>query len=113
MVYNNQTVSRVEGAAASLVRKLMDGMYGYRLFVSFSTEASRIVIESYLSTSLSKQKKTDFKPRNDDLSFARVNTEPCELCCDILEKVRDAARDNISGKNLEGFLTEIGVGFHT
>ncbi|KAF8338920.1 exocyst complex component Sec10-domain-containing protein [Cantharellus anzutake] len=95
MVYNNQTVSRAEGAAASLVRKLTD------------------VIQAYLSNSLSKQKKTDFKPKNDDLSFARVNTEPCELCCDTLEKVRDAARENMSGKNLEGFLTEIGVGFHT
>lgn len=42
-----------------------------------------------------------------------MNTEPCELCCDMLEKVRDAAKQNLSGKNLEVFLTEIGVGFNT
>lgn len=34
------------------------------------------------------------------------------LCCDMLEKVRDASTHNLSGKNLEVFLTEIGVAFH-
>jgi len=68
---------------------------------------------SWLSLQLGKQKKNDFKPRNDDLSFARVNTEPCIACCDMLEKVRDAARQNLGGKNLEVFLTEIGVAFHS
>lgn len=67
---------------------------------------------AWLQMQLAKQKKNDFKPRNDDLSFARVNTEPCEACCDMLEKVRDAAKKNLSGKNLETFLTEIGVSFH-
>lgn len=41
-----------------------------------------------------------------------MNTEPCVLCCESLEKVRDAAIQNLSGKNLEVFLTEIGVAFH-
>lgn len=69
-------------------------------------------IVSWLSLQLTKQKKNDFKPRNDDLSFARVNTEPCIACCETLEKVRDAANQNLSGKNLEVFLTEVGVAFH-
>jgi hypothetical protein len=30
----------------------------------------------------------------------------------MLEKVRDAAKENLSGKNLEVLLTEIGVAFH-
>jgi len=30
----------------------------------------------------------------------------------MLEKVRDATMQNISGKNREAFLTEIGVSFH-
>lgn len=71
-----------------------------------------IAIISWLSAQLSKQKRTDFKPKNDDISFARVNTEPCVACCDMLEKVRDAAKANLSGKNLEVFLTEIGISFH-
>jgi len=71
-----------------------------------------LAIINWLSAQLTKQKRNDFKPRNDDLSFARVNTEPCLLCCESLEKVRDAAKQNLSGKNLEVFLTEIGVAFH-
>lgn len=43
----------------------------------------------------------------------RVNTEPCEACCDMLEKVRDAAKQSLSGKNLDVFLTEIAVAFHS
>ena len=71
-----------------------------------------IAIVSWTATQLAKQKKTDFKPRNDDDSFARVNTDPCIGCCDILEKVGIAAKQNLSGKNLEILLTEVGVAFH-
>lgn len=67
---------------------------------------------AWLSVQLTKQKRNDFKPRNDDLSFARVNTEPCVACCETLEKVRDAANLHLSGKNQEVFLTEVGVSFH-
>jgi hypothetical protein len=69
-------------------------------------------VVSWLALQISKQKRTDFKPRNDDSVFARVNTEACATCCDGLDKVRDAAEQNLSGKNLEVFLTEIGISFH-
>ncbi|KAK0468124.1 exocyst complex protein [Desarmillaria tabescens] len=95
VVFNNQAVSRLEGGANQLTQRLTDA------------------IIAWLSLQLTKQKKNDFKPRNDDLSFARVNTEPCVACCESLEKVRDAAKANLSGKNLEAFLTEIGVSFHS
>ncbi|KAF8640107.1 hypothetical protein AX17_001343 [Amanita inopinata Kibby_2008] len=95
VAYNNQSVNRVEMSSNQLLQRLTD------------------VIVSHLSAQLTKQKRNDFKPRNDDLSFARVNTEPCVACCDALEKVRDAAQDNLSGKNLEAFLTEIGIVFHS
>ncbi|KAI0082415.1 exocyst complex protein [Panus rudis PR-1116 ss-1] len=94
VVFNNQTVSRIEGAANQIMQRLTDSLV------------------AWLSSQLAKQKKNDFKPRNDDLSFARVNTEPCVACCDMLEKVRDAAKESLTGKNLEIFLTEIGVAFH-
>ncbi|KAF5359040.1 hypothetical protein D9758_004777 [Tetrapyrgos nigripes] len=95
VVFNNQTVSRLDGGANHLMQKLADN------------------IVAWLSLQLTKQKRNDFKPRNDDLSFARVNTEPCVACCDLLEKVRDSAKASLSGKNLEVFLTEIGVTFHS
>ncbi|KAF8917823.1 exocyst complex component Sec10-like protein [Mucidula mucida] len=95
VVYNNQSISRLEGGANHLTQRITD------------------TVITWLSLQLTKQKKNDFKPRNDDLSFARVNTEPCVACCDTLEKVRDAAKANLSGKNLEVFLTEVGVSFHS
>jgi len=95
VVFNNQSVSRLEGATNQLLQRVTDS------------------VVSWLSAQLTRQKRNDFNPRDDDLSFARVNTEPCILCCDVLEKVRDASTQNLSGKNLEGFLTEIGVAFHS
>jgi len=95
VVFNNQAVSRLEGGANMLSQRITDS------------------IVSWLSSHLAKQKKNDFKPRNDDLSFARVNTEPCVACCETLERVRDAAKLSLSGKNLEVFLTEVGVSFHS
>ncbi|KAJ7721168.1 exocyst complex protein, partial [Mycena maculata] len=95
VVFNNQAVSRLEGGANMLTQRITDS------------------IISWLSSHLAKQKKNDFKPRNDDLSFARVNTEPCVACCETLERVRDAAKLSLSGKNLEVFLTEVGVSFHS
>ncbi len=71
-----------------------------------------VALVAWTGTQLAKQKKTDFKPRNDDDSFARVNTDPCVGCGDVLEKVGIAAKQNLSGKNLEVFLTEVGVAFH-
>ncbi|KAJ3533558.1 hypothetical protein NMY22_g7283 [Coprinellus aureogranulatus] len=93
--FNTQTINRIESATNNVLQKMADSIVGW------------------LSFQLTKQKKNDFKPRNDDISFARVNTEPCVACCDALEKVRDAAKENLSGKNLEVFLTEIGVAFHS
>ncbi|KAI6130355.1 exocyst complex component Sec10-domain-containing protein [Pisolithus croceorrhizus] len=94
-VFVNQTISRMEGAVNNLLQRLTDA------------------IVAWLALQLSKQKRNDFKPRNDDQSFARVNTEPCIACCEVLERVRDATIQNISGKNREAFLTEIGVSFHS
>jgi hypothetical protein len=61
---------------------------------------------------LTKQKKNDYRPKNDDLSFARTNTEPCQLCCEFLDTVREVGKEGLSGKNGEAFFTEVGVAFH-
>lgn len=111
-IFNNQTVSRIEGASNTLIQRMTDGKYFYSFRQFVLTLYARQAIISWLSLQLSKQKKNDFKPRNDDLSFARVNTEPCLACCEILERVRDTAVQCISGKNREAFLTEIGISFH-
>ena len=67
---------------------------------------------AWLANLLNRQKKNDYRPKNDELSIARTNTEPCESCCEFLGTVRDAGREGLSGKNAEAFLTEVGVAFH-
>ncbi|CAE6391420.1 Exocyst complex component SEC10 [Rhizoctonia solani AG-1 IB] len=94
-IFSSQTISRIEGATNTLMQKIIDAVL------------------VHLASQLSKQKKNDFKPRNDDLSFARVNTDPCTACCEMLDKFRDAAKENTSGKNLEYLLTEVGTSFHS
>lgn len=67
---------------------------------------------AWLRTLLQKQKKNDYKPSNDEISFARNTTEPCQAACDYLAYVKDTADGSLSGKNAEAFLTEVGVAFH-
>ncbi len=67
---------------------------------------------TYLTSQLAKQKRNDYKPKDDDLSFARTTTEPCVACCEYVEKLRDFAQLGLSGANLETLLIEVGVGFH-
>ncbi|WVF69874.1 hypothetical protein IAT40_004656 [Kwoniella sp. CBS 6097] len=93
--FNSHNVVRMEGKINAVIQKALDG------------------IVSWLSFLLTKQKKNDYKPKNDELSFARTITEPCEFCCEFLSTVRDAANEGLSGKNVEGFLTEVGVAFHS
>ncbi|KIR57631.1 exocyst complex component protein [Cryptococcus bacillisporus CA1873] len=92
---NSHSVVRMEGKVNNVIQKAIDNVI------------------SWLSYLLTKQKKNDYKPKNDDLSFARTITEPCELCCEFLTTVKDAANEGLSGKNAEAFLTEVGVSFHT
>jgi len=111
VVFNNQIVNRIETGVNNLLQRITDGTFALGSFHK-PLLINILAIINWLSAQLTKQKRNDFKPRNDDLSFARVNTEPCALCCESLEKVRDAAKQSLSGKNLEVFLTEIGVAFH-
>ncbi|WWD00439.1 hypothetical protein V866_007352 [Kwoniella sp. B9012] len=92
---NSHNVVRMEGKINNVIQKALDG------------------IVSHLSYLLTKQKKNDYKPKNDELSFARTNTEPCELCCEFLVTIKDTVNEGLSGKNAQAFLTEVGVAFHS
>ncbi|GAA5978973.1 hypothetical protein JCM10908_002753 [Rhodotorula pacifica] len=94
-IFNNHVRVRIEGKVNSIVQRCLDA------------------IVNYLSTVLGKQKKGDFKPKNDELAFARLNTEPCLLACDFLGKVREVTNEALTGRNAEVFLTEVGVTFHS
>ncbi|GAA6011420.1 hypothetical protein JCM11491_002777 [Sporobolomyces phaffii] len=94
-IFCNHVSVRIEGKINQIVQRMTDG------------------IVTYLSVLLSKQKKLDFKPKNDDIAFSRINTEPSVLVCDFLTRVKEAADESLSGRNREVFLTEVGVTFHT
>ncbi|KAJ1030975.1 hypothetical protein NDA18_002200 [Ustilago nuda] len=78
MIFNNHNLLRVEGKCDALMQKIADNVVGF------------------LSNRLATQKKNDFTPKNDDLAFARQNTEPCVACSEALERVQQAARANLS-----------------
>ncbi|KAG9289444.1 hypothetical protein G9A89_008005 [Geosiphon pyriformis] len=61
---------------------------------------------------LSKQKKSDFKPKEDEVLSSLV-TSPCDASVDFLRKVQINSSQFLDGKNLELFLTEIGMSFHS
>lgn len=66
----------------------------------------------WLVNLLKKQKNNDFKPKNEELSFARNTTEPCRACCDFLERLKGITDRSLSGKNAVSFLMEVGMVFH-
>lgn len=71
-----------------------------------------IVSVGWLSTILKRQRNNDFKPKDEELSFARTTTEPCTMSCGFLEKLVDLVKKDLPGKNGVSVLTEIGVEFH-
>ena len=114
-IFNNHVVVRIEGKVNSIVQSATDGasVSNFSLSTIADNMDSAIAIVAWLTILLAKQKKLDFKPKNDDMAFARINTEPCLLACDFLVKVKEAASLSLSGRNVEVFLTEVGVTFHT
>jgi hypothetical protein len=91
---NGHNVVRMEGKINTVIQKAIDNIIAYLAFL------------------LQKQKKNDYKPKDDELSFARTNTEPCKLGCEFLETVREGVKEGLSGKNADMVLTEVGVAFH-
>ncbi|KAK0538566.1 Exocyst complex component 5 [Tilletia horrida] len=95
IIFNSGHATRVEAKCDEILQRVTDN------------------IVAYLTARLATQKKTDYNPKNDDFAFTRMNTEPCASCIEALSKVQTAARANLSGKNAEVFLSEVGVTFHS
>ena len=69
-------------------------------------------IVAWLGVLLARQKKLDFRPKDDSVALDRANTEPCLACSAFLQRVRDVAFATLTGRNREVFLSEVGVTFH-
>eukprot|EP01137_Pigoraptor_chileana_P007384 Opistho-2@52905 len=60
-----------------------------------------------------EQKKTEFRPNDDDLSvFTLPCTQACRKCCRFFTKQREAAQSSLDGYNADGFLTVLATRFH-
>ncbi|KTW29304.1 hypothetical protein T552_01259 [Pneumocystis carinii B80] len=69
------------------------------------------VILNWINVLLNKQKKNDFKPRDNDQRMENLSTEPCKLVVQFISKVYNIAYDNLIGLNLENFLVILGMSF--
>ncbi|KAF9958913.1 Exocyst complex component 5 [Modicella reniformis] len=94
VIQKNKLMASVEAKANATIQKEID------------------VILAWLETCLSRQRRTDFKPKDDELDLTGLATKPCMDCCEFLRRMYDQIRKYFDGKNIEMFCTEIGVAFH-
>ncbi|KAF8977784.1 Exocyst complex component 5 [Entomortierella lignicola] len=94
VIQKNKLMANIEAKANATIQKEID------------------VILAWLETCLSRQRRTDFKPKDDEIDLTGLATKPCMDCCEFLRRMYESVRKDIDGKNIEMFCTEIGIGFH-
>src|SRR5690606_32292431 len=72
------------------------------------------VILAWLESCLRRQNSRDFKPKDDEIDLAGLETKPCIDCCTFLKSMyKDTVVKCFDGKNIEMFCLELGTSFHT
>lgn len=92
-------VRGIEDKASSVIQKTID------------------VVVAWVSRCLNGQRKTDFRPRDQDLDPGRgqvsyleqLQTPTCEAICLYLSKVNAVAQNALDGQNLETFVSELAL----
>lgn len=69
-------------------------------------------ILAWLETCLGRQRRSDFKPKDDEVDLTGLATKPCIDCCEFLRRMYNTIRECFDGKNIEMFCTEVGITFH-
>ncbi|KAJ3109202.1 Exocyst complex component 5 [Phlyctochytrium planicorne] len=67
------------------------------------------MILAWLASILSKQKKVDFRPKDEAFE---TNLASTQQCCEFLKRVAESAVKSLDAENLEVFLCDIGFSFH-
>ncbi|KAJ8330382.1 hypothetical protein BDV3_003129 [Batrachochytrium dendrobatidis] len=70
------------------------------------------VVASWMEVLFARQKKSDFKPRDDIVAVNTLSTLVCNQVVDFIQRVRDEAHVSLDGENLESYLTEVGTLLH-
>nr|CAG8602454.1 11762_t:CDS:10 [Entrophospora candida] len=91
----NKFMMGVENKMNSAVQKMIDA------------------IIARLSFFLSRQKRADFKPKDEEDLITNIATMPCNNCVEYIKKVNVNMNKYLDGKNFENFLTEVGILFHS
>jgi hypothetical protein len=65
---------------------------------------------NWVSKCLAQQRKTDFRPRDDDLMAASSDTPACQAVCQFLTRVAAQSTAALDGRNLSLFLAELARG---
>ncbi|KAG0253037.1 Exocyst complex component 5 [Mortierella polycephala] len=94
VIQKNKLMASVEAKANATIQKEID------------------VILAWLETCLSRQRRSDFKPKDDEIDLTGLATKPCIDCCEFLRRMYETIRKCFDGKNIEMFCTEVGLSFH-
>ena len=89
---SNTTLTNLEQKVNNIIQKTVD------------------TVIVYTGSLLAKQKKQDFRPKDDEVSLTTLQTATCHSVCTFLSKVHGVATEALDGANLNGFLNEIGAG---
>ncbi|KAG0270149.1 Exocyst complex component 5 [Actinomortierella ambigua] len=94
VLQKNKLMQSVESKANSTIQKIID------------------VVLGWLETCLSRQRRTDFRPKDEEVDLTALATRPCIDCCEFLRRMYETVKKCLDGKNIEMFCTEVGVAFH-
>ncbi|KAJ2391663.1 Exocyst complex component 5, partial [Coemansia sp. RSA 2559] len=62
----------------------------------------------WLASLLSKQRKNDFRPAEDDFAAFEMGTQPCRQSTDYLRRIEQACRQNMGPENQDRILNDVG-----
>ncbi|KAF9132469.1 Exocyst complex component 5 [Mortierella sp. 14UC] len=94
VIQKNKLMANVEAKANATIQKEID------------------VILAWLETCLGRQRKSDFKPKDDEIDLTGLATKPCIDCCEFLRRMYETTKKCFDGRNIEMFCSEVGVTFH-
>ncbi|KAG0356738.1 Exocyst complex component 5 [Podila minutissima] len=94
VIQKNKLMASVESKANATIQKEID------------------CILAWLETCLGRQRRSDFKPKDDEVDLTGLATKPCIDCCEFLRRMYNTIRECFDGKNIEMFCTEVGITFH-
>ncbi|KAJ3382348.1 Exocyst complex component 5 [Lobulomyces angularis] len=95
VVYKNNLMSDVEEKLGNLVFTQIE------------------YISVWFVSVLSKQKKNEFKPNDDQLNIGTLPTPPCIQITNFVKNMYKTAMQSLNGENLRVFLLEVGNSLHS